>query len=438
MPSLRSLLVLAAVAFASTAQIAGAEGLLAAYRDAADSDPQLQQAASNRLAQRETKPQARALSLPNIGASAELDHNYLQHPLPGQDSTFFSRSIGISLNQPIFNQGNRVRLRQADSIITQAEADFLNAQQTLIVRVANRYFGVLSALEDLTFARADKEAIARQLEQAKQRFAVGLITITDVQEAQARFDSATSQEIQAANNVSNSREALREVTGKEYKQLKTLSARMPLTPPKPTNPEVWVKRALDNNPVIQSAAQGAETARYNIDLQKAGHYPTLDLNARFSDDDDNIGQGRSSSRSGVIGLSLNVPIYQGGAVNSRVREAAYRHESAKEFLEEQQRSIIRQVRDAYRGVETAIGQVKALDQARVSAKSALEATQAGFEVGTRTIVDVLDAQRDLFGAERDYAKARYSYVLNLLSLEQAAGQIGEEDVKLIESWLDRA
>ncbi|MFO1352345.1 MAG: TolC family outer membrane protein, partial [Gammaproteobacteria bacterium] len=367
MPSLRSLLVLAAVAFASTAQIAGAEGLLAAYRDAADSDPQLQQAASNRLAQRETKPQARALSLPNIGASAELDHNYLQHPLPGQDSTFFSRSIGISLNQPIFNQGNRVRLRQADSIITQAEADFLNAQQTLIVRVANRYFGVLSALEDLTFARADKEAIARQLEQAKQRFAVGLITITDVQEAQARFDSATSQEIQAANNVSNSREALREVTGKEYKQLKTLSARMPLTPPKPTNPEVWVKRALDNNPVIQSAAQGAETARYNIDLQKAGHYPTLDLNARFSDDDDNIGQGRSSSRSGVIGLSLNVPIYQGGAVNSRVREAAYRHESAKEFLEEQQRSIIRQVRDAYRGVETAIGQVKALDQARVSA-----------------------------------------------------------------------
>ena len=287
--------------------------------------------------------------------------------------------------------------------------------------MAQRYFDVLARCDDLEFRDADKTAIANQLEQAKKRFEVGLITITDVQEAQAQYDLAVAFEISARNDLADSKEALREITGSYFDRLNDLSNRMPLVAPKPAEPEAWVEQALKTSPVLLSAALAAETARENVDLQRADRYPTLDLTATITDSETDIDIDRrlelDFTRQSQIGLELNIPIYEGGAKSSRIREAAYGYESAREFLEIQQRNISRIVRNAFRGSLAAISRVEALNQARVSNRSALEATQAGFDVGTRTIVDVLDAQRNLFGAERDYSQSRY-------------------DLERINGWLD--
>ena len=410
---------------------AAAEGLLQAYQQALTNDPLLREAVANRRAGLEAKPQARALSLPDIDANASVQRTFATSP--GSSGT--NASYGVNLTQPIFNQGNRVRQRQADVLVSQAETNFLIARQDTLLRVAERYFDVLSAQQQLEFARANKNAIARQREQARQRYDVGLITITDVHEAQARFDSAVTQEISALNQLANSKEALREVTGQFYEQIKKLRARIPLKAPDPANPDAWVDLALNHSPNLRGSLLAAELARKNVDLQRAGHYPTVNLTAGYQDTK-RLSGGASENHGGQIGLQLNVPIFRGGAVVSQTREAAAQHEAAKERQEQLQRAVIRQVRDAYRGVQTAISEVKAFDQARVSNSSALSATEAGFDVGTRTIVDVLDAQRDLFAAERDYNLARYAYLLNHLRLKRAAGRIVEVDLEQIEGWLD--
>lgn len=413
-------------------QTGWAVDILEAYQQAVISDPQLRAAAADRQANQEARPQARALLLPTLDAGATVDRNFnVDSNIPGADSAFNSHNYSLNLTQPVFNQANNVRVRQAESVINQAEADFMTAQQDLIVRVTERYFGVLSALAELIFASSNKNAIARQLEQAKRRFEVGLITITDVFEAQAQFDLATADEISARNAVADAVEALREVTGESYQNINDLSEEGPLDKPDPADPEQWVRLALDNNPQLLSAAFGVEVSRENVNLQKAGHYPRVDLTASYSDRDTGI----TETSDGVIGLQLNIPLYQGGAVVSRTREAAYQYESAKQNLERLQRQILRQVRDSYRGLETAISRVQAFDQARVSNRSSLEATEAGFEVGTRTIVDVLDAQRDLLSAERDYAQSRYDYIINFLRLKQAGGNLESDDLENLNRWL---
>ncbi len=221
------------------------------------------------------------------------------------------------------------------------------------------------------------------------------------------------------------------MTGQDYAQLNLLSERMPLALPNPKDPEQWVRMALDNNLTLRSAGFGVEQARENIRLQKAGHYPSLDLNASRADVDTAFTRTISSQ----INLQLTIPLYSGGAVSSRSRQAAYNYEASRQNLENLQRDAVRTVRNAYRGQETSISQIKALDQTRVSTRSALEATQAGYEVGTRTIVDVLNAERNVYLAEREYAAARYSYIANFLVLKQAAGQLSEEDVVEINGWL---
>lgn len=405
---------------------AGAVGILEVYRDALENDPRLQQAASTRQAQQELKPQADALSLPVISAQGALSRNF-----PSNGDNFTDRSAGLFLNQPIYNRGNRVRQRQADITVEQADVDYARAEQDLVLRVAGRYFDVLAAQDDVGFALANKMAIARQLEQVTRRFEVGLVTITDVQEAQARYDQSVATEIETINALADSREALREITGRYYDTIEVLSDDIPLRLPDPDDPDVWVARALDNNPELESASLAAEVARETIELERSGHYPTLDLNASVTDSDNST----IDRRSAAVGLQLEIPLYQGGAVTSRTREAAYRYEAAKQRREEIQRAIVRQVQDAFRGVDASISLVRALDQAVASGRSSLEATEAGFEVGTRTIVDVLDAQRDLLLAERDYSQSRYRYVLNLLSLEQAVGELEESDLERIQAQL---
>jgi len=425
-------LALAGIIATLGASPALAEDLLQVYQHALDSDPILKAAVATRDAALEAKPQARSLLLPNVGVTLEQGRSFDLAGIP-HTSAYNSHTYAIGLQQPIYNRGSQVQQRLADVAIGRAEVELLSAENETIPRVAQGYFGALAALDNLSFATAEKNAFARQLEQVNRRFEVGLATITDVYDAQARFDGAVSQEIDAINTLANARELLRQLTGQEYAQLNALSERMPLALPEPQDPGVWVTMALESNLRLRAARFGVDQARENIQLQKAGHYPVVNLNASRA----NAG-GLSGETSGSqIGVELAIPLYTGGAVSSRAREAAYQYEASRQTLENLQRELIRTVRNAYRGQETAISQIRALNQARVSTRSALEANQAGYEVGTRTIVDVLDAERNVYRAERDYAAARYAYVVNYLTLRQAAGQLGEPDLVKLNDWLEK-
>ncbi|MDG4597991.1 MAG: TolC family outer membrane protein [Candidatus Contendobacter sp.] len=429
MPKAR--LVLAGIIAVLCGPPAGAEDLLQVYRQALDSDPTLKAAAASREAAQETKPQARALLLPSVGVAAEQGYSFGIAGSPTGQSSFGSHNYAISLTQPVYNRGSQVRQRLAGAVVEQSDVDFHNAQNDLILRLSQGYFGVLAALDNLTYATAAKNAFARQLEQANRRFEVGLATITDVYDAQARFDAAVSVEIDYINKLADAREFLRQLTGQDYAQLNLLSERMPLALPQPNDPEEWVRMALENNLRLRSAGYGVDQARENIDLQKAGHYPKLDLGLSRVNLDNSVTDTTSSQ----VNLQLTIPLYSGGAVSSQARQAAYNYEAARQNLENLQRDTIRTVRNAYRGQEAAISQIKALDQTRVSTRSALEANQAGYEVGTRTIVDVLNAERDVYLAQANYAQARYSYIANFLILRQAAGQLSEADLTEINGWL---
>ncbi|MDG4560439.1 MAG: TolC family outer membrane protein [Candidatus Competibacter sp.] len=424
-------LLLAGMVAVLFGQPVGAEDLLQVYRQSMESDPALKAAAASQQASQEAKPQARALLLPSVGVTASRGSTFGVVGVPTGSDGGNTHSYAIGLTQPVYNRASQVQQRLAEETIKQADTDFNNAQNDLILRVAQGYFGVLAAIDNLTFATAEKNAFARQLEQANRRFEVGLATITDVYDAQARFDGAVSSEIDAINKLADTRELLRQLTGQDYAQLNLLSERMPLALPNPKDPEQWVRMALDNNLTLRSAGFGVEQARENIQLQKAGHYPSLDLNANRADVDTAFTRTISSQ----VNLQLTIPLYSGGAVSSRSRQAAYNYEASRQNLENLQRDAVRTVRNAYRGQETSISQIKALDQTRVSTRSALEATQAGYEVGTRTIVDVLNAERNVYLAEREYAAARYSYIANFLVLKQAAGQLSEEDMVEINGWL---
>ncbi|MFZ5593194.1 MAG: TolC family outer membrane protein [Pseudomonadota bacterium] len=284
--------------------------------------------------------------------------------------------------------------------------------------------------------RAEKEAIGRQLEQTGQRFDVGMVAMTDVNEAQARYDLATSQEVDAQNSLSGNREALREVTGTLPELLRSLSEEIPLVSPYPQDIEKWVDTALKQNFQLISAQAATEVASQTIDLQRSGHYPVVDAVASHGYTKFSGGAfGARETLDSAIGLQLSVPLYQGGAVNSRIREAQYRLNQAKETQEQQTRATSRQVRDSYLNVAASISRIGALKQAVVSSQSALRTTDAGMEAGTRTTIDVLNAQRDLYRAKRDLSRARYDYLVNTLRLKQAAGMISLADLEQVHGWL---
>ena len=419
-----------------------AEDLLAVYRLALEKDPVLQAAAAERRAVLESRAQARALLLPQFSVSADYtrDRNKVldaDSPFFRQETVhFWSRGYSLSLRQPVFNRAFFVQQKQAAAIVKSANARYAAARQDLIVRVANAYFQVLAARDNLEFARAEKNANQRQLEQARQRFEVGLIAITDVHESQAAFDAARAQEIEARNRLSSAREALRVITGQYHEQLSPLAPKIPLLAPDPQDIDAWTRQALAENLGLIATEYQVESAREEVEQRRSGHYPTLDLagSHRYSDVDDGFFGGRETEDSS-IGFQLNLPIYEGGAVSSRVREAVQRLEQARDQLEQNRREVLRQTRDAYLSVISGIETVKARKQAVISAQSALEATEAGLEVGTRTTVDVLSVRRNLFRNKRDHAQARYNYILDLLRLKQAAGTLSLADVEEINRWL---
>jgi outer membrane protein len=322
-----------------------------------------------------------------------------------------------------------------------------------MIRVSTAYFDVLAAQDTLVSEQAAKEAIGRQLEQAQKRFEVGLIAITDVQEAQAAYDQAIATEISAKRSLATSREAVREIVGEYTKDLDGPQAEIPLVSPNPEDEDAWVATALQQNLSLQASEIAAQITRDDVRLARTGHYPTVDLVMTHTDTNitgegtttgpdgmGNIVTNRNpvgtSSEQDTIQVQFAVPIFSGGATNSKVREAVYRHRAAREQFERVARETERQTRDSYLGVISEISRVKALKQAQKSAQTALQATQAGYEVGTRTTVDVLDGRRQLFIADVNYSRSRYDYILNVLLLKQAAGTLTVDDLLEVNSWLE--
>lgn len=434
----RSISALALGALLGSAQ---ADSLHDIYQLARERDPTLRAAAAARDAAIEAGPQARSGVLPTVGLGGEATRNMYDErdPTPGTSDPTYSTNQTYSLNltQPLFRWDRWVALEQADFLVAQAQAEYGAAEQELMVRVADRYFAVLAAQDAVRLAGTQKESFGRQLEQAQQRFEVGLSAITDVQEAQASYDLALATEIRAQNQLDSAREQLREIIGEPRENLDAVQDQgfTPVTP-EPQNQQNWVDSALQQNPDLAAARAASEAAREQIGIARAGHYPTVDAIASYSYNDSNFGGFRPVERNdGAVGVQLAVPLYQGGFVNSRTREARARFDQAREQLDVTQRNIERQTRDAFRGVVSGISEVKAAQQARASSATALEAAQTGFEVGTRTIVDVLDAQRTLTEAELNLFQARYDYLLNSLRLKQAAGTLAPDDLQALGKWL---
>ncbi len=430
---------------AAASAMVKADTLLDIYQLAIASDPQLRQAEAAFHAVAETKTQARAQLLPQLSLGANLTRDRQDYtsitgaPVPIQPFTFYSttKTYDLTLSQALYRRDFFTQLQEAGAATAQAEASYRAAQQELTVRAADRYFNVLAAADNLRFAQAEQKANQRLLEQAKQRFDVGLVATTDVQEAQAAYDLAVAREITAENQIAVAKEELREVTGKFPDALQPLKEGIILPAPNPADVEKWVSTALEQNYQLLAAQAGVDKARQDVELDRAGHYPRLDAIASYGYADVGAGLfGGSQSTDAQIGVQFNLPLYQGGGTSSRVHAAQFRLTQSKEALEQQRRSTDRQTRSAYLTVIDSINSVKALKQALISTQSALEATQAGYEVGTRTIVDVLQSQRNEFDAKRNYAQARYKYVVSSLQLKQAAGLLNLGDVEEINRWLE--
>ncbi len=414
-----------------------ADDLLQVYELSKKNDPTYSVAIAEYNAAREASPKAWASVLPQIklaGSHNEI-YNEVRNGAAGED--YNRDTYSLTLSQTIFNKSSFDAIDQANALVEQAEANYGNAKDDLIIRVAQSYFNVLSESESLVFAQAEKKAIAQQLDQAKQRFKVGLTAITDVHEAQARYDQAVSQEIETQRLYDISLESLREISGQLHDNLAEVDVRRGLVKPDPADIEAWVKTGLDRNLQLLSAEKFMDAAREGRELASAGHYPTLGLQADYTNSDTNGGFfGPQKQKGSTVSLVLNIPIYSGGGTSATTRQAAANLQRSKSLYEQQRRATIRQTRNNYLTVISAISQVNALKQALISTQIALEATQAGFEVGTRTTVDVLNSQREMYRAQRDYIRARHGYILSTLQLKRAAGTLTEEDVRLINAWLE--
>jgi outer membrane protein len=415
---------------------AAADDLLTVYRQALESDPTYQSAGAAYRAALEARPQSLAGVLPDLSFSGSVSRDRFDPRNTGPTTYATNQTYSLGLRQPVYRRDRFIQLEQADSLIAQADAEYVAAQQDLIVRVATAYFLLLGAQDNLVFVRADKEALTRTLDQAQQRFEVGLAAITDSLKAQAAYDISVSDEISAEQLLADAREALRELTGTLPDQPEILQAKIPLLAPRPAKEEDWVTAASEENPLVLAARAAATTAREEVRVQQSGHYPSLDMTAGYSWRENRFGGITPLERNdSSVGLELNLPIYQGGRVTSQTRESRFLYNQALEEQAKQQRAIERQTRDTYRGVISGISRVNALQRAIQSNAKAYEAAQSGFDVGTRDIVDVLDAQRELLRARRDHARSRYDYLLDTLLLKEAAGILEETDVELINELL---
>ena len=461
MNPIRSLALAVTLALLAVMPTAHADDLVQIYKEARASDPQLAGAEATKLATDENIDQARALLLPQIDASLGLQRSHgsgggsqftygpdgtptLITVVSGSDIR--SRSVSGNLNQSILDLSRWSALKETRDRANAGDATLDSAQQALYIRVSTAYFNVLTAQDSLLFAQGNEAALSRQLEQAQQRFEVGLSAITDVNDAKAQHDTAVANVITAQNTLDDNREALRQLTGNEPGDLKKLRDDLPLNTPSPADAEAWVDVAVKENPLLRSATFNLDAANQTIKTQRAGHLPTINGQVIYSKND-NWGDRYSAAAgpnfpsnsdqwSTTVGVSLNVPIFSGGATQSRVRQAIYNRDFTEQQLEQNKRDVVRTTRNSYRAVIAGASQVEATRQAVVSAQSSVDATQAGYEVGTRTIVDVLISQQQLLQAQSSYSQARHNFVINGLLLKQSAGIIGFSDIEAVNALLN--
>ena len=463
--------------FGSTAPAAD---LLAVYQRALQNDPQLREAEATRLAALEAKPQALSALLPQLSGNGTISRERdtgtqntteavtLPPCAPGApagspcapagtNSTVFEsfpfsgkvdttiHHYTVDLKQSLFRWENWQALKRADSQVAQAEADYQAAQQDLMERVAQRYFDVLGAQDDLQAQQMALISVTRQLEQAEARYQIGLIAVTDVEEARASHDSTAAAVIAAKRALASTEELLREIIGDPFDHLAVPVEPFDTANPDPVSEDRWVEMALQQNLSLVSSRLAPDIARENVSIQRGGHFPSLDLvgsagkltnNGVDSFDDGSPAGGTTlDQRQRSIGIQLTFPIYSGGLVSSQVRQAVYQHRAAKERLERVARQTEHDARDAYLGVLSEISRVKALHRAVESNLTALRATESGYEAGTRTAVDVLQSRQQWVQAQTDYAHSRYDYMLNVIKLQQAAGTLSEQSLQRLNALL---
>jgi outer membrane protein len=407
-------------------------------------DTTFQAAYANYLSTIEASSQSTSAILPQIDLNASIQRGRIENDSGDTVGKSDNNNEGYSLdlNQVIYDKTVFDNLNQGDAIAARALADFESARQDTIVRVATAYFDVLTAIDTLETASAERKAIGKQLEQSKERFNVGLSAITDVKEQQASFDVASADEIIAINDLSNRREALRVIINVYPDNLKIARAQIPLAVPEPMDINAWQKKSLQTNFTLLAAKYSVDAAQSAYDGSKGGHYPTLSLNASYGQrnseplDFNGIGTlpENKSTDSRVI-LHLKVPIYSGGFTSSTVRQKLSELNQAKALQEQEKRRTIALARSAFLSLEADIAQVKARKQAVISTETSLDATIAGYDAGTRTSVDVLLSQRLLFSSKRDYSVARHTYITNSLELKRVAGTLTSNDVDEINKWL---
>ena len=431
--------------------LSGLVGLLAAqpalsldlvetYEKALSYDSGIASARASFEAQQAASDVSRSKLLPQLGASA--DANYTDTNSPFQNVDFTTVGFGLQLTQPVFRADAWFSYDASQFQTDSARAQYNLAQQQLILDVASAYFDVLRAQDTVTTLHATEIAIQRQYDQAQERFDVGLIAITEVYEARATFDDSRSQRIAAENNLNIAREQLARLTGEYTEELENLRQNFPLNPPNPMSPDLWEKTALEQNWSIQAAMFDLKASEKNLKVAKAGHYPTVDLQASYGKSKvDGSGGSESfysrdgTTTQGVIGLKLSVPLYAGGGIQAGVRQQRSLLTVAEESLNTVRRDVRVDTRSRFLTINNNIETAAALNQTIISRRSALDATRAGYDVGTRNIVEVLDAERAYYVALRDFANARYDYVVNSLRLKQSAGTLSPQDLVELNNWL---
>lgn len=427
--------ILIGLSIGSISMSSYADSLLDIYQQAKTNDPVLRKAAADRDGVVEQINQARATLLPQLNATGTADYSRSNFNTVNEQNQTAAK---LNLTQSLYDRANWVRLTQSEKKASQAEVNYAAAQQNLILRVANAYFGVLRAQDNLTVILAEKKAVFRQLEQTKQRFDVGLVAITDVQDAQAQYDQVRASQITAQNDLDNSLENLREITGNLPSQINILDTKQ-FSTDMPLKIDQLMKEADAKNLNLMSARLGQELSREGVRLASSGHLPTLGLQGSVGVSDTNVTSGPTPSTNGdstSVGVVLSIPIYSGGRTSSEVRQAEYGFISSSEALEQAYREIQKNVRAAHNNIVASISSIKANEQAVVSAKSALDATEAGYEVGTRTIVDVLNSTRSLYNTNRQLANARYDYLINTLNLQGAVGVLNENNILVLNKVLN--
>ena len=434
--------IAALFAAASLSSSLYAVDLMQVYRAAQENDPTFAAAQATLDAGREKLPQGRAGLLPSLTLSGNTVWNdndiTLRNTGALTNTRYNSHGYTLALSQPLFRWQNWIAYDQSKLQVMQAEANFTQARQDLILRVAQAYFDVLYATESLAAVRANKTAIAQQLESAQKNFEVGTATITDTHEAQARFDLASAQEIAAESDLEVKQSALQVIIGKHPGPLAQTRKEAELQPPQPRDMGAWVEAAEKNGIAVQLQQATAEIAAREVDKQRAGHYPTLDLVANKGSNSTLVSSPNTMAETDFqnIGVQLNVPLFAGGGTVSRQREAVANRAAAQSTLETARRASAQSARQYYLGVVNGLAQVKALKAAMISSQSALESNKLGYEVGVRINIDVLNAENQVYVTRRDLAKAVLDTLLSQLRLKAATAALGEEDVAAINALLD--